>query len=456
MMAIPRDALLSSLARIAGAERVRTPRVAELTDASEVSGLRGSADAYAEPANAEDVAAVVAWCYDHDVQITPRGAGTGYAGGAVPDGGVVLSLAGLRRIRSLEPELWRVEVEAGITTATVARRAREEGLYYPVDPGAQESSTIGGNLATNAGGPHSFKYGVTRAWVTGVEVVLAPGRLVRLGGRVRKDVAGYDLTSLLVGSEGTLGVITAASLRLVPALAAAYPVAVLTSDPRAGQTALEAAFMSGTVPAALEFLDDGALRAAPAPFFDAPKGFLVIAEADGQTVDEARVARADLLEALAGAGAVYAPESVASTRALWHWRDGVGNAVASALGGKLSEDVAVPVDRLADAVEATTELGRRHGLASCSWGHAGDGNVHATFMFNPEDTRQRRLAQAAARELFARVIELGGTISGEHGLGLLKNGQLRRQWDPAAVAAHQAIKRALDPKDLLNPGKKLA
>jgi glycolate oxidase subunit GlcD len=448
--------LLAALCAIAGEDRVRAPRAADLSDDTEGAGLRGQAHAVVEPGTAEQVAEVVRWCYAHDVPITPRGAGTGYAGGAVPQGGVVLSTAGLTRIRSFDPALWRIEVEAGVLTGTLQRRAREEGLIYPVDPGSQESSTVGGNIATNAGGPHSFKHGVTRAWVTGLEAVLAPGELVRVGGPVRKDVAGYDLTSLLVGSEGTLGIVTAAWLRLIPAPAAAFPVAAVLPDARAGQEALEAVLVSGVVPSALEFLDAGALAAAPAPFLPSGGGFLVIAEADGTTEAEARASRAELVEALAGAEHVHAPEDLAGVLDLWRWRDGVGHAVSARHGGKLSEDIGVPMDRLAEAVEATVEIGARHGLDAVSWGHAGDGNVHATFLLDPSDAAQRERAATAAHELFTLAIELGGTVSGEHGVGLLKNGQLRRQWAPAAVAAHEAIKAALDPKGLLNPGKKLA
>ena len=450
-------ALADALAAIAGPDAVRAPRQADLMDDTEGAGLRGRADAVVTPATAADVAAVVAWCYDRDVPITPRGAGTGYSGGALPDGGVVLSTAGLTRIRSFEPALWRMEAEAGVVTGTIQRRAREEGLRYPVDPGSQESSTIGGNIATNAGGPHSFAHGVTRAWVTGLEAVLAPGELVRLGGPVRKDVAGYDLVSLLCGSEGTLGIVTAAWLRLVPAPAVAYPIAALLPDARAGQEALEAVLVSGATPAALEFLDAGALREAPAPFLPpGASGFLVIAEVEGTSEAEARADRADVLEALSGAGAVHAPDERGEVAALWRWRDGVGHAVSARHGGKLSEDIGVPMDRLAETVEATVAIGARHGLDAVSWGHAGDGNVHATFLIDPADEAQRTSAAAAARDLFDLARELGGTVSGEHGIGLLKNGELRRQWPPAAVAAHQAVKAALDPKGLLNPGKKLA
>jgi glycolate oxidase subunit GlcD len=448
----------SDLARIVGGGHVLDPAAPYLDDASVASGVRGRADLVVRPGDAAEVAAVVAWCYEHDVAIVPRGGGTGYAGGAVPlDGGVVLTLERLRAIRSFDPLLWRMEVEAGVTTATVARLARENGLLYPPDPGAAESSHIGGNAATNAGGPHAFKYGVTGAWITGVEAVVAPGELVALGGPVRKDVAGYDLRSLLIGSEGTLGVITSLWLRLIPAPEAALPVAAAFADARAGAEAIESIMGSGVVPAAIEYLDAGTVAAAaatfPAPLSD-DRRFLLLVETDGSEAD-ARAAAAEVREAL-GDAVVHAPTTPADVRSFWEWRGAVSHAVTAKRGGKLSEDVAVPVDRLADAVEETLAIGARHGLEACSWGHAGDGNLHSTFLLAPGDAEQRRRADAAAEELFAMAIRLGGTVSGEHGIGVLKNGQLRRQWAPAAVAMHRAVKEALDPKGLLNPRKKLA
>src|SRR4051812_14023529 len=426
-------------------------RAEYLQDASRAQGLRGRADAVVLPGSAEEVAAVVAWCYEHDVAIVPRGGGTGYAAGSVPlDGGVVLGLERLGAVRSLEPGLWRMEAEAGVTTATVRRRAREEGLYFPVDPGAGESSHIGGNVATNAGGPHCFKHGVTRAWVTGVEAVLAPGELVRVGGPVRKDVAGYDLVSLLCGAEGTLGVVTSVWLRLIPAPEVALPVVAVFADARVGQAGLEAVLASGVVPAAIEFLDAGALAAAGRE----GEGFLLMCDVEGDAATVARE-REELAAALreAGAAGVEVPED---GRELWRWREGVSLAVVARRGGKLSEDVAVPLDRLADAVDETVAIGARHGLEACSWGHAGDGNLHSTFLLEPGDAEALARAEAAAEELFAMAARLGGTVSGEHGLGWLKRGQLSRQWSPAALEAHRAIKRALDPKGLLNPGKKVA
>jgi glycolate oxidase subunit GlcD len=430
---------------------------AYLTDETETRGVRGWAHAVCRPASAEAVAAVVEWCYERELPIVPRGGGTGYAGGSVPvDGGVVVSLERLTRVRKLDPLLWRIQVEAGVTTARLRRLARENGLYFPPDPGAAEQSHVGGNVATNAGGPHAFKYGVTGAWVTGLEAVVAPGELITLGGPIRKDVAGYDLRAALVGSEGTLGIVTAAWLRLVPAPEAACSVVAFHGDAATGCAAIEAVLGNGLLVAALEFLDADALAAAGAALGGVPAGarFMVLAEADGSAA-EARRLQAAAAEVLgAGALEVLAPSEPAEIARLWRWRDGVSIAVTAQRGGKVSEDVVVPLDRLLDAIERTGEIGRRHDLPTCCWGHAGDGNVHSTFMIDPGSPEELDRARAASEELFALAAELGGSISGEHGMGSVKSGHLGRQWSPRAVELHHELKRAFDPKGLFNPGKK--
>ncbi len=428
-----------------------------LADASQAMGLRGQAAAVTLPGSAEEVAAVVAWCYERGVPIVPRGGGTGYAGGAVPldPDAVVVALDRLNRVRSFDPGLWRMEAEAGVTTQTVARLARENGLFFPPDPGAAEQSQLGGNIATNAGGPHCFKYGVTREWVSGVEAVVAPGELVRFGGPLRKDVAGYDLVGLLCGSEGTLAIVTSAWLRLLPAPQLQLPVVGAFAGVQEGCDAIERVLASGVVPATLEYLDAGALAASAATFPGGlPRGtaFLVVCEADSSEADAA-----ELEEALAGElSAALGGGRDRDSRELWRWREGVSLAVTARRGGKLSEDVAVPLDRLAEGISGTVEIAERHGLEGCSWGHAGDGNLHSTFLLEPGNTEQFARAEAAVEELFALVLSLGGSVTGEHGLGWLKRGQLRQQWSPAAVGAHEAVKAALDPKGLFNPGKKTA
>jgi glycolate dehydrogenase FAD-linked subunit len=433
---------------------------AYLGDQTEVRGFHGRADAVVLPGSTDEVERVLAWCYEHEVALVPRGGGTGFAGGAVPiDGGVVLGLERMARIRAFDPLLWRICVEAGVTTANVRRLARENGLVFPPDPGAAEQSQIGGNIATNAGGPHTFKYGTTGSWVTGLEAVVPPGEIMSVGGPIWKDVAGYDLKGLLVGSEGTLGIITAAWLRLIPAPEAVLPVAGFYATTQDGCAAIERVLGNGLLVAALEYLDRTTLEAAGSSFpseVARQAFFLVIAEADGSHSEAERL-RTELLDVLAdGAVAVHAPTSPSTIAELWRWREGVSIAVTAQRGGKVSEDIVVPLDRLGEAIEETLAIGARHGLRACSWGHAGDGNLHSTFLIAPDDENELARAELAADELFALATRLGGSISGEHGVGWMKRGQLVRQWPPRALELHAEIKRAFDPKGLLNPGKKIA
>jgi glycolate oxidase subunit GlcD len=455
-----RRALEHDLARLVGSAHVRDGATAPYgEDATrDTLGLHAVADAVVLPGSAAEVAAVVAWCYDHGVPVVPRGGGTGFAGGAVPvDGGVVLSLERLTGVRSFDPHLWRAEVEAGLTTATVARLARENGLLFPPNPGAAEQSQIGGNIATNAGGARAFKYGVTGRWVTGLEVVVAPGELIRIGGPIRKDVAGYDLRSLFVGSEGTLGVITSAWLSFVPAPEVTLPLAVLFSDLQAGCEAIEHVIGSGLTPAAVEYADAGALAASRGTFpGEAPEDarFLVLLELDGSVAEVERLREEALSVLEPDALTVAAPAAPAEARDLWRWRDGISGAVTSVRGGKVSEDVSVPVDRLADAIGGIVEIGERYGLPACSWGHAGDGNLHGSFLVAKGDEEGRRSADAASAELCRLAVALGGSVSGEHGTGWVKRGRLEAQWGPVAAGLHRAVKDTLDPKNLMNPGKK--
>ncbi|HEX7627257.1 MAG TPA: FAD-linked oxidase C-terminal domain-containing protein [Gaiellaceae bacterium] len=421
-------------------------------------GVKGTADAVVLPSTTEEVAAVMRWCYEHDVPLTARGGGTGLAGGAIPvNGGVVLGFERLNKIRQFDPLLWRMHVEAGVTTADVQRVARESGLRFPPDPGASENSQIGGNIACNAGGPHAFKYGVTGHWVTGIEAVIPPGEIVSIGGPLRKDVAAYDLKSLLVGSEGTLGLVTAAWLRLIPAPELELPVIGLYRDAEAGISAIERVLASGVVPAAVEYLDEVTLRYSGDAYpFGVPDGgaFMVMTEADGSVAEAKRVA-AELREALAeDAVAVHAPEQPSEVAELWRWRGGVGFAILAQRGGAFSEDIAVPLDRLRDVARETLEIGARHNVPALSFGHAGDGNIHSTFLFSADDPEDEQRADAACHELFDLALRLGGTVSGEHGIGWLKRGQLEHQLGPVGYDLHLRIKQAFDPKNLLNPGKK--
>jgi glycolate oxidase subunit GlcD len=456
------------LSRLIGAEHVLDAPVGSPynRDATGRRGVEGHADAVALPGSAEEVAAVVGWCYAHDVPIVPRGGGTGLTGGAVPmQGGVVCSLERLRGVRELEPQLWRIFPEAGVRTRDVQRLARENGLVFAPDPGAAEQSQIGGNVATNAGGPHALKYGVTGSWVAGLEAVLAPGELVQLGGWAGKDVAGYDLKSLLIGSEGTLGVITAVMLRLLPAPEAATALVVFLRTREEGCTAIEDVFAAGIRPSALDFLDGATLEIVAGGYpgdgaaggsggVPEQAGFALIAEVDGSRA-EAQAQREALTELFAGASDVVVHEPD-DPDALWRWRDGVNGVVTAERGMKVSEDVVFPLERMREGLERFEEIAESHGLESCAWGHGGHGNVHATVLVDPAREEELDAAEAVGKELFALVISLGGSVAGEHGIGWCKRGLLALQWDPRAVELHEQIKHVFDPKDLLNPGKKLA
>jgi FAD/FMN-containing dehydrogenase len=459
------EQMRSELSRIVGAEHVleAPPGSPYNRDAAARRGVEGRADAVVLPGSAEEVARVVRWCYAHDVAIVPRGGGTGMMGGAVATGGgVVCSLERLRAVRELEPALWRMLPEAGVSTRHVQRLARENGLFFGPDPGASEQSQIGGNVATNAGGPHALKHGVTGAWVAGLEVVLAPGELVEVGGWLGKDVAGYDLRSLLVGSEGTLGVITAVRLRLLPAPEAALPLVVFLATRAEGCAAIETVLACGLRPSVLDFLDGDVLAMAAGAYpgagpqreaMPAGAGFGLVAEFDGSLAQAQEERRAMLAALDAGALAAHEPADAA---ALWRWRDGINGVVTGVRGAKVSEDVVFPIERLAEGLERFEAIAARHGLRSCAWGHGGEGNVHATVLVDPHSEAELDAAQDAGDELFALVVSLGGSVAGEHGVGWLKRGRLEAQWNERTLQVHEEIKRAFDPKGLLNPGKKLA
>lgn len=471
-------AVTRDLARIVGEDHVRVPVPAELLqDATETRGVRGHALAAVLPADARQTAAVVRWAAAQGVPVVPRGGGTGYSGGATPTAGsVVLATDRLTGPPRLVPEAWRASFGAGTTTAEVHRRCLEAGLFFGPNPGSAESCRIGGNVATNAGGPRSFRHGSTRAWVSGCEVVLPDGQLVRLGGDARKSVETLDLLGLVCGSEGTLGVITEVTLRLQPAPEVALPVLAVYADRDAGLRAIAAAMACGVVPTALEFLDGGALRAAAATFpggaaptastggagrrVGAPAGlpdgaaFAVLAEALG-SAEVAALEVAVLADALGDdALVVVEPATREDVDALWAWRDGVSLAVVAARGGKLSEDVVVPVERLGEALAAVDRLGAEHGVPVTSWGHAGDGILHATVLVDRTDERALAVARDAAHAMLGIAADLGGALSGEHGIGAVKLAGAATL-DPAVLAAQRAVKDALDPAGIMNPGRKI-
>jgi glycolate oxidase len=386
----------------------------------------------------------------------PRGAGSGLSGGAnAIDGCIVLSLERMTRIREVNAEQQYVVAEAGAITADVGRVAAQSGLFYPPDPGSFEICTIGGNLATNAGGMRCVKYGVTRDSTLELEVVLADGTLLNTGSRTRKNVAGYDLTSLFVGSEGTLGVITAATLRLrpQPRTPPATFAAVFDSLGAVGD-AVAAIQASGVMPSLLEFIDNRTINAIE-DFrrldLDRSAVGLLIGQADtAAATDDVRL----MVAACEAANATFVIDTADRIEAdlLLEARRLAGTAVM-AKGPTVIEDVGVPPGQLRSMLEAVEELSERWGIPIATTAHAGDGNLHPVFLLPDLEQGTIDHALAAGQELCDRALALNGTVTGEHGIGVLKREWLHGQVSPAAIALHQAVKAALDPEGLLNPGR---
>ena len=377
---------------------------------------------------------------------------------------MVCSLERLRRVRELDPSLWRMFPEAGVRTREVQRLAREHGLFFAPDPGAAEQSQIGGNVATNAGGPHAVKYGVTGSWVAGMEVVLAPGELVDIGGWAAKDVSGYDLRSLLIGSEGTLGIITAVRLRLLPAPAAALPLVLFLDGREEGCAAIAQILGSGLRPSVLDFLEGEAVTLL-APSYPGSPGIgrrrrtrRRALRADRGGGRQPRGGGGPAARAARGARGPCSPGGRAPRRGRAVALAGRGQRRAHGRPrgeGERGRRVSPRAARRG-AASASSGSPLAHGLRSCSFGHAGDGNVHATVLVDPARDEELDAADAVGEELFELVVELGGSIAGEHGVGWSKRGRLESQWPRRAVELHEQIKGAFDPKGLLNPGKKLA
>ncbi|HEX4815865.1 MAG TPA: FAD-linked oxidase C-terminal domain-containing protein [Nonomuraea sp.] len=407
-------------------------------------------------ASRADVATTLRWASEHRVPVVPRGGGTGLAGAAVAgDGAIVLSLARMTAIRELSPADEIAVVEAGVITADLDRAARAHGLMYAPDPSSYEISTIGGNLATNAGGLRCVKYGVTRDSTLGLEVVLADGRILDTGRRTMKGVTGYDLTGLFVGSEGTLGVITAATVRLrrAPAGPPATFAAEFGSLQDAG-AAVTAIMAAGCQPSLMELLDRATLKAIDdwrGIGLEAGTQAMLIGQSDA--ADGARVAaRMERICVENGASFVAVSSSPQETEELIGLRRLAYDA-KERLGACLVEDVCVPRSVLPDMIGAIEAAAARHGVTICTVAHAGDGNLHPVFIFDRGLPEPPPRVWAAADEVFTRALELGGTLTGEHGVGLLKQRWLALETGPVAAEVQRGIKAVFDPLGILNPGK---
>lgn len=409
----------------------------------------------------EQVAKAVQFATAHGIPVTARGAGVGYVGGCVPvKGGIVVSVARMNRILEVNPADGVAVVEAGVLTAQLQEACLEKGWFYPPDPASRKESSIGGNIATNAGGPRCLKYGVTRAYVLGLEVVLPDGRILNCGGRTHKNKQGFDLVSLFCGSEGMLGIITKAILRIIPApqkraaLHASFPEFAMAA------AAVQNILQAGHLPAAMEITDAYTLAAArnhlgPSILPANAKGHIIV-EIDGRThaVDTELPEIAHILQ-LTGATEVVTANTESDVEAIWQLRREFSYSLKATGLTKLNEDIVIPRSALVDLVEFCASMQKETGIPVACFGHSGDGNIHTNVMVLKDEQGNdiRPPADALVNRLFDWVIAHGGSITGEHGIGLAKAPWFAQAVGDVAIDVHKAIKAALDSHALLNPGK---
>jgi glycolate oxidase len=421
------------------------------------SGLSATPELVCSPRTTDEVATVLRLANETPFVVVPRAAGTGRVGGAVPErGGVVLDVMGMDRVLEIDVAEQIARVEPGVKLGELQRRVEELGLCFPPDPASAKDCAVGGAVATSAGGLSGAKYGTMKHYVLGLTVVLPTGDVIRTGARTRKSVTGYDLTSLFVGSEGTLGVFTEITLRLVPKPEAAATLAAWFDDDASARRGIDAALRVRATAKALEFVDARAL-AAVAAHVGRPewgrRAALVLVECDGAA--EAVERELSLYEtALAAAGANVERASSAQGRdALWAARRAISPAVTARWPHRFAEDVCVPRTRFVEMIGELHRIAGEHGLQALGFGHAGDGNIHASVLMDRGDDEERARAKLAVAAVFRRALDLGGTLSAEHGIAMTKREFLPLELSAANRAAQQAIKRALDPRDILNPGK---
>jgi D-lactate dehydrogenase len=453
------DRALAAFRSALGADRVFDDATTRAIYACDETPRRVEPDAVLFPASHDDVAALTRIAFEHRIALTPRGAGSGNVGGALPaPGSVVVSFECMRRVLEFDPVNRLIVVESGVITEEIDRLARSAGLFYPPDPGSGAYCRIGGNLAMNAGGPRAVKYGVTRDYVLGLRAVTGDGREIRTGCRTTKGVTGYDLTRLLIGSGGTLALITEATLKLLPAPEAVATLRVCFASSRDALDAVNRVMQQSVLPCALEFMDHRAIDAIrPTGTADdlAPgTRALLMVEADGAATDLPRQIAA-LEQALAGNGLLEIKSGFTRddiTR-LWIARKSLSHAVKQIAPLKINEDVVVPVSNLAGFVDFIDHTAHTHRLAVVSFGHAGNGNLHVNLMVHPDDADEMERARVAHDAILMRVLALGGTLSGEHGIGTEKRRFVPQEIDAATLGLMRAIKQQFDPHGLLNPGK---
>jgi glycolate oxidase len=439
-------------------ERLRTSLEDRICYSYDATGKEFLPDAVAYPLNADEIRRTVLLANEFLFPVIPRGAGSGFSGGSLPvRGGLVLSTEKMDRILSIDADNLIAVVEPGVVTETLKTEAKKRGLFYPPDPASFKFCTIGGNLAECAGGMCAVKYGVTRDYVLGLEAVLGSGELVRTGVSTVKGVVGYDLTRMLVGSEGTLGIITKATLKLIPLPESAATLLAFFTSSEMGAKAVAGIVQERITPCAMELMDRTAVdcvREMADLSIPDGTGCALLIEVDGPEDSVAKQAsRVDEACRRFGALEVRRAADAGGREKLWELRRSISPAIRRVNPVKINEDIVVPRSRLADMFAFLSDLAARKNLKIVNFGHAGDGNIHVNIMISGKDEDERRRAGEAVEEVFRKTVELGGTISGEHGIGIAKAPYMEIEVGPLGVEVMKRLKKCFDPNGILNPGK---
>jgi len=456
MTSLP-EGLARSLAEVLGPKRFRTDPADRAAYAYDNSRQRGDAGGVAFPETEQEVAAVVRACAGHRWPLVARGQGSNTTGATIPAGGaLVVSFERMDRIEPVDRANRYVVAQAGASNADIQTAAREAGFFWPPDPTSAAYSTLGGNLACNAAGPHAVKYGTPRENVLGLTAVTGAGDVVRVGTRTTKGVVGYDFTRLLIGSEGTLGLITEATLKLWPAPQAVATLRAAYASVPAAAEAVARVMAQPDLPWVLEFMDRGAVGLIRERGVELPEGCeaVLLMEVEG-TGAGLEAAVAGVSEAARGEGllAIDTADDPAEAARLWQARKALSPALRTLRAGKINEDVVVPVARIPDLVARIESLARAADIPIVNFGHAGNGNLHVNLLFDPDDERETRAARETLPRVFEAVLDLGGTLSGEHGVGLAKREFVGMELSPEVLRLMRGVKQVFDPQGILNPGK---
>lgn len=450
--------IIQNLQKIVGPENIATERQDLLCYSYDATQMEFLPDAVVYPADADEVAKILKLANAERFPVFPRGAGSGFSGGSLPKGGgIVLVTTRMNRIIRIDTDNLVAEVEPGVVTEQFQLAVEKLGLFYPPDPASLKFSTLGGNVAECAGGPRAVKYGVTKDFVMGLEVVLPTGEVIRTGGETYKGVVGYDLTKLLCGSEGTLGIITKIIFKLLPLPEARKTMLAVFDSIDGAATAVSTIIKGKIIPTTLEFLDHATLQCVDRRFnlgMPADGRAVLIIEVDGDK---------DLIEKQAGQihelikplGLVQfrVAKDAAESESLWKVRRLVSPSLRDVNPTKYNEDIVVPRSKVPDVIRRIEKIQGKYDIPIVNFGHAGDGNIHVNVMIDREIPGMDEKAHEAIREIFQAALELGGTMSGEHGIGLAKQPYIPLELSPVQISTMQAVKRALDPNNILNPGK---